>query len=99
MTTRQGFIISQKAFGSRQQCFPANSKSFAGKHDALGISTYQSASVVGAAMQPGEAFDLAVFDEAHKTAGREGRNFAFALDDKNLPMRKRLFLTATPRHY
>ncbi|HEY1718817.1 MAG TPA: Helicase associated domain protein, partial [Verrucomicrobiae bacterium] len=32
-------------------------------------------------------------------AGREGRNFAFALDDKNLPIRKRLFLTATPRHY
>jgi predicted helicase len=63
------------------------------------FSTYQSASVVGAAMQPGEAFDFAVFDEAHKTAGREGRNFAFALDDKNLPIRKRLFLTATPRHY
>ena len=63
------------------------------------FSTYQSASVVGAAMQPGEAFDFAVFDEAHKTAGREGRNFAFALDDQNLPIRKRLFLTATPRHY
>ena len=63
------------------------------------FSTYQSASVVGAAMQPGEAFDLAVFDEAHKTAGREGRNFAFALDDKNLSIRKRLFMTATPRHY
>jgi superfamily II DNA or RNA helicase len=63
------------------------------------FSTYQSVSVVGAAMQPGEAFDFAVFDEAHKTAGREGRNFAFALDDKNLSIRKRLFLTATPRHY
>ena len=63
------------------------------------FSTYQSASVVGAAMLPGEVFDFAVFDEAHKTAGREGRNFAFALDDKNLPIRKRLFLTATPRHY
>jgi len=63
------------------------------------FSTYQSASEVGKAIQPGEAFDFAVFDEAHKTAGREGRNFAFALDDKNLPIRKRLFLTATPRHY
>src|SRR5665213_3365757 len=63
------------------------------------FSTYQSASVVGAAMPPGEAFDFAVFDEAHKTAGREGRNFAFALDDKNLSIRKHLFLTATPRHY
>ncbi|MSU63737.1 MAG: DEAD/DEAH box helicase, partial [Pedosphaera sp.] len=63
------------------------------------FSTYQSAQVVGAALKPGEAFDLAVFDEAHKTAGREGRNYAFALEDSNLPIRKRLFLTATPRHY
>jgi len=63
------------------------------------FSTYQSAQVVGAALKPGEVFDLAVFDEAHKTAGREGRNFAFALEDGNLAVRKRLFLTATPRHY
>ena len=61
--------------------------------------TYQSAKVVGEALKPGEAFDFAVFDEAHKTAGREGRNYAFALEDANLPIRKRLFLTATPRHY
>jgi len=63
------------------------------------FSTYQSASVVGQAIKPGEMFDFGVFDEAHKTAGREGRNYAFALDDANLPIRKRLFLTATPRHY
>jgi superfamily II DNA or RNA helicase len=63
------------------------------------FTTYQSARVVGTALKPGEAFDLAVFDEAHKTAGREGRNYAFALEDANLPIRKRLFLTATPRHY
>ncbi|MBI5772761.1 MAG: DEAD/DEAH box helicase family protein [Verrucomicrobia bacterium] len=106
------------------------------------FSTYQSAQVVGAALECGDssplsppddlssgqgassvrrprpdgdkspaksgdksphskkhAFDLAVFDEAHKTAGREGRNYAFALEDSNLPIRKRLFLTATPRHY
>jgi superfamily II DNA or RNA helicase len=63
------------------------------------FSTYQSTRVVGAALKPGQAFDLAIFDEAHKTAGREGRNFAFALENTNLPIRKRLFLTATPRHY
>jgi superfamily II DNA or RNA helicase len=63
------------------------------------FATYQSAQVVGAALEPGEAFDLAIFDEAHKTAGREGRNYAFALEDVNLPIRKRLFMTATPRHY
>lgn len=63
------------------------------------FSTYQSASVIGEALKPGESFDFAVFDEAHKTAGREGRNFAFALEDARLPIHKRLFLTATPRHY
>jgi superfamily II DNA or RNA helicase len=63
------------------------------------FSTYQSARVVGQGLEPGESFDLAVFDEAHKTAGREGRNYGYALEDSNLPIRKRLFLTATPRHY
>ncbi len=63
------------------------------------FSTYQSARVVGQAMKPDEFFDLGVFDEAHKTAGREGRNYGFALDNANLPIRKRLFVTATPRHY
>lgn len=65
----------------------------------LVFSTYQSAHVVAAGMKPGEAFDLAIFDEAHKTAGREGVRFGFALSDKNLAIKKRLFLTATPRHY
>lgn len=70
---------------------------FAGRK--IVFSTYQSADVVGKALREGEAFDLAIFDEAHKTAGREGRNYAFALDDANLLIRKRLFFTATPRHY
>ena len=61
--------------------------------------TYQSAAVVGRAMRPSEQFDIGIFDEAHKTAGREGRNYAFALEDSNIAIRKRLFMTATPRHY
>lgn len=63
------------------------------------FSTYQSAAVVGEAMKKGETFDLGIFDEAHKTAGREGRNYGYALEDKNITIRKRLFVTATPRHY
>jgi predicted helicase len=39
------------------------------------FSTYQSAHVVGEACQGLEAFDLGIFDEAHKTAGREGAKF------------------------
>jgi predicted helicase len=65
--------------------------------DAVSVvfCTYQSAPVVGEAMTGRPAFDLGIFDEAHKTTGREGTRFAFALKNENLPIRKRLFLTAT----
>ena len=63
------------------------------------FSTYQSSQIVAQAMPKKIFFDLAIFDEAHKTASRQGSNYSFALQDKNLPIKKRLFLTATPRHY
>lgn len=62
------------------------------------FSTYQSARVVAEAIDP-PGFELGVFDEAHKTTGREGKAFSLALEDRNLPIAKRLFMTATPRHY
>lgn len=78
------------------------SKSFDGVK--LVFSTYQSAQVVAAGLPLdahgiAQPFDLAIFDEAHKTASREATRFSFALEDINLPIRKRLFFTATPRHY
>ena len=78
------------------------SKSFSGTR--IVFSTYQSAQVAAEGM-PLDAdgqrlpFDLGIFDEAHKTASRDGTRFSFALEDRNLPIRKRLFFTATPRHY
>ena len=63
------------------------------------FSTYHSAPLVAESMAEHSAIDLAIFDEAHKTAGREGTRFSFALKDSNLSIKKRLFLTATPRHY
>ena len=77
------------------------SEFFAAPGDGVHIvfSTYHSAHVVGEASRQLGAFDLAIFDEAHKTAGREGKNSGFALEDRNLPIAKRVFLTATPRHY
>ena len=61
--------------------------------------TYQSAPIVGAAVSGGRGFDFGIFDEAHKTTGLEGSRFTFALSNQNLEIHKRLFLTATPRHY
>ena len=63
------------------------------------FSTYQSSPVVAGGMNKANPFELGIFDEAHKTAGREGAKFSFALKNENLPIRKRLFMTATPRHY
>jgi predicted helicase len=63
------------------------------------FSTYQSTHIVTEGMDNDFRFDLGIFDEAHKTAGREGKKFGFALKDDNLSIKKRLFLTATPRHY
>jgi superfamily II DNA or RNA helicase len=63
------------------------------------FSTYQSSPVVAEAMKGLDSFDIGIFDEAHKTAGRSGTSFAFTLSDTNLAIRKRVFLTATPRHY
>ena len=63
------------------------------------FSTYQSVRVVADGARGLPAFDMGIFDEAHKTTGPHGGTFAYALNDNNLPIGKRLFLTATPRHY
>jgi superfamily II DNA or RNA helicase len=62
------------------------------------FSTYQSAEVVAEGLK-GQTVDLGIFDEAHKTTGDKEGLFAFGLSNKNIRIKKRLFLTATPRHY
>lgn len=63
------------------------------------FSTYQSSEVVSKATKGNFEFDVAVFDEAHKTTGSAEGRFAFGLKDENIKIKKRLFLTATPKHY
>ena len=50
------------------------------------FSTYQSAG--------DGSYDIIIYDEAHRTAGKKGGQFSSSLD---IPARKRLFMTATPR--
>jgi superfamily II DNA or RNA helicase len=59
------------------------------------FSTYQSARKVAEGLPDGFRFDVGVFDEAHKTT--EG-GFGLALADEEIPIQRRIFLTATPRH-
>jgi len=57
--------------------------------------TYQSSHIIPKDV----VFDLGIFDEAHKTAHKDMGSFRYALYDENVTIKKRLFLTATPRHY
>ena len=44
------------------------------------------------------SFDLGIFDEAHRTAGtKDSLMFVYGMDDKYIPIKKRLFMTATER--
>jgi superfamily II DNA or RNA helicase len=62
------------------------------------FSTYQSSRNVAKALaRTGTRVDLLLADEAHRLAGNTNPDFATFLSDKNAPVSKRLFLTATPR--
>jgi superfamily II DNA or RNA helicase len=64
------------------------------------FTTYQSGpSVAKAARLAKLSFDLGIMDEAHRTAGRVGGHFSHLLHDDNIPIRQRLFMTATERRY
>ena len=63
-------------------------------------STYQSIEVIINAVKTINdfSFDLVVCDEAHRTAGSKDKNtFTLVHFDKNLPAKKRLYMTATPK--
>jgi len=64
------------------------------------FSTYQSSKVLAEAVsKSGITFDIGIFDEAHRTAGTKIGAWGIALDDANIPIRKRIFMTATPKIY
>lgn len=62
------------------------------------FSTYQSSDTVRDGMPEDFEFDLGIFDEAHRTAGKEGM-FSAPLSDSHTKIAKRVFMTATPKHY
>jgi superfamily II DNA or RNA helicase len=93
--------IDKSESGFRIDTDPLIVRQFLG-HQTIDIkvifSTYHSSPVVGEGARGLPPFDFAVFDEAHKTIGLAGSAFGYALSDENIRIRKRLFLTATPRH-
>lgn len=64
------------------------------------LSTYQSSRVLSESVLKSKiSFDLAIFDEAHRTTGTNASIWGLTLDDENVPVKKRLFMTATPKIY
>ena len=62
------------------------------------LVTYQSGGVIAEAADATQfKFDLGIFDEAHKTVGLRNKKFSLLIDDANVPMRQRIFMTATER--
>jgi predicted helicase len=62
------------------------------------FSTYHSTEVVAQGVEGLPPIDFGIFDEAHKTTGATANTFSYALDDEKIRIKKRLFVTATPRH-
>ncbi len=70
------------------------------QQDMVIFSTYQSLDSIVAALQICNTitFDIAFFDEAHRTAGnKDSQMFILGMDDNIIPCKKRLFMTATER--
>lgn len=68
------------------------------RRECVIYATYQSSPRLAAALKgTGMSFDLAVCDEAHRTAGERISAFATIHDDKKIKVAKRIYMTATPR--
>ncbi|MBC8267159.1 MAG: DEAD/DEAH box helicase family protein [Rhodospirillaceae bacterium] len=64
------------------------------------FTTYQSGKVLAkASKKANRSFDLGIMDEAHKTVGRKDKMFSHLLYEKNVKIKKRLFMTATERQF
>ncbi len=60
------------------------------------FTTYQSGKVTAAGAK-GFTFDLGIMDEAHKTVGLGTKPMAHLIHQKNIKIKRRLFMTATER--
>ena len=62
------------------------------------ISTYNSSHKISKISKELKfKFDLCIFDEAHRTVGTKDKLFSKLLYEKNITIKKRLFMTATKR--
>ena len=64
------------------------------------FTTYQSGRLIAEASKSLKfTFDLGVYDEAHKTVGKNENLFSYLLFEENISVKHRIFMTATERFY
>lgn len=92
-------VVHTYEIGGRVTTEVQEIRDFLAKHRGTIIySTYQSLDVISKAISLlNFQFDLAICDEAHKTAGSKISSFGLIHNDIKVPVRKRLYMTATPR--
>lgn len=78
---------------------PKEVLNFLRKHEkSIVFSTYQSSPVIAKALRGTKLqFDLALCDEAHRTAGPMRDVFGLIHNNEEIPSNRRLYMTATPR--
>ena len=64
------------------------------------FTTYQSGRIIAdISISLKFKFDLGIFDEAHKTVGKNENLFSHLIFDENISIKNRIFMTATERFY
>jgi len=64
------------------------------------FTTYQSGRLIAEVSKSLKfTFDLGVYDEAHKTVGKNESLFSYLLFEENISVKHRVFMTATERFY
>lgn len=96
-----GLMSSTLDLGYPSTTDPATVRTFLKRRGPRVVfSTYQSSPVIASALAGTRRwFDLIIADEAHRCAGVVSSDFSIALDQRKIPARKRVFMTATPRYY
>ena len=70
------------------------------KENIIIFTTYQSGRLIAEASKSLKfTFDLGIYDEAHKTVGKNENLFSYLLFDENISVKHRIFMTATERFY
>ena len=93
------FVTFSADLGIKVDTDPRVTKKFLSKKTnkiKIVFTTYQSgrATAIGS---KGFIYDLGIMDEAHKTVGSKTKEMAHLLHQKNVKIKKRLFMTATER--